>query len=330
MSRNWTRYEGRFAGGWQMETFLGERDDTAYFIAHNGVGPRSSLLQVVIAGSPGANAALASWTLAKRLTSEHILRVRGAGEEDVEDLQRVVWAAMDLPDDDLSEMAPRRPLETGELRDIVHAVALALEYLHEEGLSHGALLPSNIFLVEGTWRISVDSLAPADGASKLADVRQLGADLVWAATGGADSPSERPSAESVARVPMPLRDIAIGCLERGWTATQAVAALEGRYAPPGGEAPEVPPATPKRPAPPPRKQEPAARRSSLWPVLTAVVAVLVLVVAFALNGRASRNVTASTTPVPAAAPVTGTQAAPDLPVATAPPASPAENGSADR
>src|SRR5512140_3072386 len=63
MSRNWTRYEGGYAGGWLLESFLGERDDRAFFLAHNGLGPKSVLMEVMTAGRPTSDAALASWSL---------------------------------------------------------------------------------------------------------------------------------------------------------------------------------------------------------------------------------------------------------------------------
>jgi hypothetical protein len=315
MSRDWSRYEGRLVGDWRIESFLGERGDTAFFTGSGA--DRQVLLQVVGAGSPGANAALASWTLAQRLAHEHLLRVHGAGEAAIDELGRVAWGALDLPEDDLSEIAPRRPLEPAEVRDIAHGAALALEYLHAEGLTHGAVLPENLFLVEGAWKLSVDSLAPGDTAAKLADVRQLGRTMVWALSGGMDQPGQTPSAGAMAMLDLPAREIAIGCLDRGWSAADAVAALEGRYAPPGGDAPA------------PRPPKPPAARSNIWPVLTAVVAVLLMVIAFALNGRGNRNVKASTTPAPKAAvaqpPVQNAQPAPEQAQTAR-----LQNGTADR
>jgi len=311
MDRNWTQFEGRNAGGWRLDSFLGEREEKAFFSGGDEAGAKAALVEVMEGGTPEADAAAASWSLARRFAHANLLTVHGTGTAELDGGNSFAWAALDLPEDDLSEMVPRRMLEEREVREMLLDAAHALEYLHNHGVVHGSVLPQNIFLTDGRYKLSVDTLSVADSGKRAADVRQLGATLVWLLSGGADSPSQRPSTESIAKLELPFREVAIGCLNSGWTATQMVAFLEGRYVPPVDELPQVSEPLPADPveAGVPRAVAPRRVSSERWVLATIIVVALLLVMAYLLSARGGHDPAASS-PTPDPAPTTGQQPSP--------------------
>ena len=314
MNRNWAQFEGRNAGGWRLDSFLGDRDDKAFFSGSEAGGSRAALIEVMESGTPEAEALLASWSLARRFAHRSLLSVHGTGTAEMEGTDGVVWAALDLPDDDLSEMVPRRPLEEREIQAMLLDTAHALEYLHNHGVVHGQVLPQNIFFSGGQYKLSVDALSVADSGKRAADVRQLGATLVWVLSGGADSPTQRPSAESIAKLELPFREVAMGCLNSGWTATQMVAFLEGRYVPPVDELPQVAEPLPAAPEEASAPRAAAGRRisSERWILAAIILAALLLVMFWLLSARGGRDPAASSsvTPAPDQTPTAGQQPSP--------------------
>jgi hypothetical protein len=137
--------------------------------------------------------------------------VRECGQ-DVVDLRQVNYAVTDLPDDDLSEILAKRPLEHAEAMRVFTAVASALDYLHERSLHHGAVVPSSVFYVNGQVKLTVDTLAPAGDTDKQADLRQFGATV----------------SQSLSRLERPFNEIVPACMkpeESKWTASVIVERL---------------------------------------------------------------------------------------------------------
>jgi len=321
MSLNWTQFEGKYAGGWRLDSFLGDRDEKAFFTGRKEPEAKPALIELMD-GTPEADAVLASWSLARRFAHEHLLAVYSAGVAEVDPGVSVAYAVLEMPEDDLSEIVPRRTLEESEVMAMLLGPAQALEYLHNHGVTHGAVLPPNLFVVGGAYKLSVDNLSAAGNERKAADVRQLGATLVWTLSGGSEPPNQRPSAESIARLDLPFREYAMGCLNSGWTATQLVAALEGRYVPPADELPAVTEPLPAAPADLAPVRKVSARLSERWVLAAVIVVALLLVMAYLLSARGGRNADASSsvTPTPATEP----------PAPAPQPAPTRDHGSADR
>lgn len=329
MDRNWTQFEGRDAGGCRLESFLGERDGKGFFSGKDEARSKPNLIELMEAGTAESDALLASWSLARRFAHQNLLRVYAAGMAEIEGIS-VIYAVLEIPEDDISEMVPRRALEEQEVQAMLRGSAHALEYLHNHGVVHGAVLPPAIFLAGGEYKLGVDTISTGGADRKAADVRQLGSTLVWILSGGADAPNQRPSAEAIARLDLPFREIAIGCLNSGWTATQLVAALEGRYVPPAEELPVVSEPLPPAPGDIGETQRAPVRRSSeRWVLATILIVVLLLVMAYLLGGRGGHNSTASSDAAPGSdPPPTATAPAPATTASVAPPEHDA--GTADR
>ena len=171
-SLNWSAYEGRSLETWWLDSFLGERDHKAFYVGRNAAGGESLLVQLIAAG--GHERVPESWRRASELSHEHLLRVHASGESELDGIG-VSYAVLDLPEDDLGEVLSKRPLDPEEARSIHAAIASALDYLHRQGLQHGAVTPSNVFLERGEWKLSVDTIFPAEDGGRESDLRQLDA-----------------------------------------------------------------------------------------------------------------------------------------------------------
>jgi hypothetical protein len=223
MIQNWPEYATRQVGTWQLESLLGEREGRAFFLSTNPSDDRKALVQIISADAPGGEAIRTSWRRARALSNPHLLRVYDTGEMDL-DGASVVYAAMELPDDDVGEILAQRTLSADEARSMTAASADAIEYLSERGLRHGAITPANLFIVGQSVKLSVDTLAPGDEAGRREDIRQLGRTLVQSMTREQDPAAAR-------QLSAPFQEIAEGCLapdDQQWSPERILVALGKR------------------------------------------------------------------------------------------------------
>lgn len=181
------------------------------------------MVQVIPAGSPANVPARRSWDIAATFDTKHLLRVYQTGETDL-DGEPVVFAALELPDDDVGEVLRQRPLEVDEARSLTEGTAKALAFLHEHNLCHGEVTATNVYIAGEDIKLGVDTLAPGDPESRASDMMQFGLLLLRAITGSADR-------EAVKKLPSPFAAIVKGCIsspDREWTARRVLDELEGR------------------------------------------------------------------------------------------------------
>jgi ribosomal protein L12E/L44/L45/RPP1/RPP2 len=280
MMFHWGEYEGRPAGNWRLDTFLGERDRRAFFVGQSEVSTQTALVEIVEQNNDALEALRASWERASKLNHPNVMRVFETGDADF-DGEQVAYAVMDLPDDDVGEILEKHTLDAAEARNMAAGAAEALAYLHEHRLCHGAVRPSNMFLVRGRIALSPDTIAPALEADKRRDMRELGVSVVQAITGAPDARAvdDPATKQQLAEFGSPFRQIAEGCLHGQWTPADVLNALAGRPAPPR----TLPPA-------------PAANRAPRrWPlVLAAAIGVVALLTYATRSG--SREAVAAKAP----------------------------------
>jgi hypothetical protein len=232
MTTDWAGYMGLTAGPWRLDSLMGVREGRAYFLSSDSEGSEKVLIQVILAEDPAAAAHYASWKIANGLSDHDIVRVyETAGAEF--DGTPVYYSIQELPDDDLGELLDRRVLGAEQAQAVGAQLASGLNYLHQRGLRHGAVIPSNVLLTKDRAKLSADTIAPAaNRADRETDIRQLGMTLVQAMTREADPAGVR-------RLPPLLRDVAVGCLApagRQWDAARVLRTLTPRSATPARQA----------------------------------------------------------------------------------------------
>ncbi len=215
---------GQTAGMWQLDSFVGAREERTDYIGRNPEG-RRAWVQVLRSDAPDAHSAREAWALARDLSHDHLIRVYDCGETEIDGV-RFDYAAMEQPDDDIGEVLAGRTLEDDEARAMTLAAGSALAYLHQRSLQHGAVTPSNMFIFGEQVKLGVDAIGPAGEEGIVFDLQQFGLTLVRALEGNTN-----PDSAYVLR--QPFREIAVGCedpRQSGWTAQQIVDRMEGRKA----------------------------------------------------------------------------------------------------
>ena len=106
----------------------------------------------------------ARWDVARTLSHPHLMPLFDAGrcELDGEDLLYVVT---EYADETLSQILPERPLSSEEARKMLGPVLGALDHLHQFGLTHGHLRPTNIMVIDDRLGRSVRAVGANETAS---------------------------------------------------------------------------------------------------------------------------------------------------------------------
>ena len=73
MIQNWIEYEGRMAGAWRLDSFLGTHDGIAAYAASSG--NKRSTVKIVTLEEERPAAVRSSWELAKHFSSDHLLKI---------------------------------------------------------------------------------------------------------------------------------------------------------------------------------------------------------------------------------------------------------------
>jgi len=184
----WSGLVDGVIGNWRLDSLVRAGSDTADYAGTSG-GLRT-WVRVALAGSEAGHNLTRVSELG--LASEHLLKVYETGAGALDGV-RLVYLAVEMPDDDIGEILANRKLDADEARAMTAAAAGALFYLHDRGLKHGAVIPGNMFIAGDAVKLGVESIAAADSRSGTADLKQLGTAIVDALTkAGSRDPSLLP------------------------------------------------------------------------------------------------------------------------------------------
>jgi len=218
------QWEGRTIDAFPLRQILGSGEASAVFLTtHDG---RNAAIKLIPADARSAQARLARWQDAQKLSHPNLIRIFSTGRSELDGMP-LLYIVTDRAEEDLSEVLPDRSLTAVEAREMLEPTLSALEYIHRQGFVHTRLKPSNIMAVEDRLKISSDGLLrtgardlsvatpydPPERAtapvSPAADIWALGVTLVEVLT------QRRPSDGIVpADLPEPFAGIARGCLLR--------------------------------------------------------------------------------------------------------------------
>ena len=246
MSESWQPWVGCTVDGkFPLLSYLGGSDHSAVFLtlAQGGVGDaEKAAIKLIPADAADAEKQLLRWETASELTHPNLIRIFAAGRCELEGTAQL-YVVEEYAEENLSQILPQRALTAEEARVMLPPILRALQCVHDLGLAHGHIQPSNILAVADQVKLSSDALgvagerrpgAPATSAydppeaateavSTAADRWQLGMTLVEALTQRLPVwDRARPSVPEVpATVPEPFREIAEHCLQvdpgKRWT-----------------------------------------------------------------------------------------------------------------
>jgi len=270
-----------------LQQYLGGSDTTAVFLTQLPTGTKSkAAIKLVVVPASDADVLVANWKRAAQLSHPHLLQVFDGGRCWLSG-RELLYVVSEFADENLAQVLPHRALTASEADTMLRPTVAAIGYLHDQGLVHGCLRPTNIMAVGDQLKLSTDAVCSAGavpktltnyyGAPELSsgqisaatDIWDLGATLVEALTQHAPS-----AAGSVANIPKPYGEIASHCLVKDpakrWTIRDVAAAIGTASA------------APKVSEPKPVKVEEALEREpapsfKLKPLVIALVAVAAII-----------------------------------------------------
>jgi len=252
----WRRLEGRtVAERFPLQSYLGGTDTNAVFLTSmpEAAGSKEAAIRLISADGVDAEKQLRQWKAAAELYHPNLVRIYEAGRSKLDGVD-LIYAVEEYAEENLSQILPDRALTPEEAREMLAPVLHALQFLHDKGLVHGRIQPSNILAIGDQVRLSNDTVSlpreigrdekaasvyhPPESATGAilapADVWQLGVMLVEVLTQRLprlDSSQNKLVAAS-AGIPQPFREIVENCLRtdpaKRWTVTQIGDRLQGR------------------------------------------------------------------------------------------------------
>jgi TonB family protein len=229
---NW---EGQIVDGkFPLLKWLGGTERSAVFSTQlPGKDKQAAAIKLLSPDAGTAENQISRWQLAATLEHPNLLRVFHTGKCEISGAP-LIYLVMELAEEDLSVVLQTRPLSPEEASEMIPPMLDALSYLHQKGLVHGRIRPSNIMAVGDQLKLSSDRIhALNDFASRdvspsvfdapevargvttrAADIWSLGVTLVRCLSQRAQiRESYNPIEQGMAQtIPEPYRRIARECL----------------------------------------------------------------------------------------------------------------------
>ena len=167
MNDVWREWEGLIIDGrFRLQEYLGSSEYSAVFRTSRGGGSsEKAVIKLVPSTSADAEGHLERWEGAARLRHPHLVRLFDTGVYRLPEAT-LLYVVMEYAEENLAQVLPQRPLSRAETLDLLPPIVSALVYLHEAGLTHGHVRPSNIMIVNEALKISSDGISRAHAANQ--------------------------------------------------------------------------------------------------------------------------------------------------------------------
>jgi TonB family protein len=132
--------------------------------------PKQATIKLIPAEGAEADALLTSWAKTTLLSHPHLIKIFRSGRFQFGTVG-MVYVVTEYADEVLSQIIPVRSLTPAEVREMLGPVLEGLGFLHEKGLVHGHLKPSNILVVNDQLKLSADQLRVS--GAKVTQLKQL-------------------------------------------------------------------------------------------------------------------------------------------------------------
>lgn len=173
----WKNWEGKTVDGkFPLQKWLGSSDHSAIFLTARGPSGQKAVIKLIDAASLDADVQLSRWSETAKLSHPHLIRLFDFGRAQMEDTS-LLYAVMEYADENLAEVLPVRPLSANEAVDTARPAAEELASLHQAGLVHARIKPSNILAVQNQLKLAPDGIrksgAPADKRNSSYDAPEI-------------------------------------------------------------------------------------------------------------------------------------------------------------
>jgi TonB family protein len=256
------QWEGRIvAEKFSLQNYLGGSYESAVFLTSIlvvGGASEKAAIKLICADKTEPEKQLQRWKSARELNHANLIRVFEVGQCEIDDIA-YLYVVQEYAEENLSQILPERALTPHETREMLLPILKALQYLHDKGLIHGHIKPSNILAIGNQIKLSNDTMAmmgengrpkPAGNTydppestlgtvsstiSGTSDVWQVGATLIEALTQNlpAWDRARSRSPEIPRTLPEPFREITKHCLQaepgKRWTISRILSQFESGH-----------------------------------------------------------------------------------------------------
>lgn len=311
----WKTWEGRqIDGKFPLRQWLGGSDHSAVFLTElPGTPPQKAAIKLMPCDiGPTAETQVRSLQAKTGLRHSNLLEIFDAGRTQV-DGECAVYAVMEFADDNLEQILPERALQPAEVAEMLPPILNALSYLHEKGLVHSRIRPSNVLAVGDQLKLSSDQIRSAaepkpranrdvfdapelslgGNVSPASDVWSLAMTLIAALTQKTTFAEQKLQKDPVipANVPEPYRGIAQACLRLDADQRCSVREIERRLKQPVQSTTTPVASSPTAtmpPAPTPSTPAPYTKRAP-FPITITLAALLAIIFAVFYFGRSKSS-----------------------------------------
>lgn len=158
-------WAGRYVGErYCLVQWLGGVGQSGVYLCNiDGNEEQKAAIKLLPASVEDAAARMARWNTAAGLNHPHLIRVLDMGRGQIGDTA-VLYVVTEYAGEILSEILPGRSLSVAETREMMAPLLDALSYLHEKGLVHSRLKPSNIMVVDDQLKLASDDVRATEVA----------------------------------------------------------------------------------------------------------------------------------------------------------------------
>jgi len=158
------QWQGQTADGrYPLEQYLGGSDQAGVFLTRLQDKPNSKAAIKLVPASPDADALLADWRRSAELSHPHLVRIFESGRCWLSG-KELLYVVSEYADENLAQVIPQRALTSEEADAMLRPAIQALAYLHDRGLVHGHIQPSNVMAVNDQLKLSSDGIRAAGSA----------------------------------------------------------------------------------------------------------------------------------------------------------------------
>jgi TonB family protein len=301
MPQAWKQWTGQVvASEFVLKQLLSGSAQSGVFLTDRR-GARA-IIKLVPENGASSDLRFSRWELAASLSHPRLLRLFERGRCQL-DNQKFLYLVTEYTDENLAELLPERALTAEEAGEMVRSLIDVLGWLHDQGLVHGRIRPSNIMAQGDLLKLSSESICPIGGSaitlkppsaydapelakaslSPAADVWSFGVLLVESFTQklpAFDSKQGRdpalPAGLPDTAIPARFAEIVRNCLrrdpERRWTIDQVRKNFDRSSNGVKDSSPKATAAAEPKPVPVVASAKPSWRRFAVPGVLVAIVA----------------------------------------------------------
>ncbi len=153
--QDWRSWDGRIVNGkYPLLQFLADSAGTAVYLTE--IDGTTAVIKLL--ATEAANAQVASWKLAARLSHPNLVRVFDTGLWHADDEHDLEFAVMEYCEETLDAVLRQRPLTPDDARQMLLPTLEALKYLHHQGIAHGQLNPASVLASGDQLKLAIDHL----------------------------------------------------------------------------------------------------------------------------------------------------------------------------